>query len=174
MELLSKVAKVNLSASLEFLVRLRKQSNFNVLFDFFKIRENTCVSENQVDKLLWQRCDRNHLLIFNFEWHNRSHKIWRARVFDKAWWKHANMDFILKLILVFDDLLSPCYNQSMTSELKSCIFEVVKALFILVFSLEIWHLTCQCLLQVEVTHPWAIIVKVENVDVLRILLGIEQ
>ena len=67
MELLSKVAQVNLSASLEFLVRLRKQSNFNVLFDFFKIRENTCVSENQVDKLLWQRCDRNHLIIFNFE-----------------------------------------------------------------------------------------------------------
>ena len=62
----------------------------------------------------------------------------------------------------------------MTSELKSCIFEVVKALVFLVLSLEFWNLTCQCLLQVQVAHPRAVVVKVKNVHVLRVLLGIQQ
>jgi hypothetical protein len=84
------------------------------------------------------------------------------------------MDLILKLILIFNDLLSPCYYQSVASKLKSSIFEVIKALIFLVFSLEIWHFTCQCLLQVEVAHPWTIVVEVENIDVLRILLWIEE
>ena len=62
----------------------------------------------------------------------------------------------------------------MTSELKSCIFEVVKGLFFLVLSLEIWHFTCQCLLQVQVAHPRTVIVKVQDVYVLGVLLGVQE
>jgi hypothetical protein len=50
MKFLSQVAQVDFSSGLEFLIGLRKHTYLNVLFDLFKIRENTSVGQYQVYK----------------------------------------------------------------------------------------------------------------------------